>query len=46
MPPLMISVWDAETRLSIAARASQDGNEVGNAVKATLEALSLIRSFR
>ncbi len=22
MPPLMISVWDAETRLSIAARAS------------------------
>jgi predicted transposase YbfD/YdcC len=35
MPPLMISVWDAETRLSIAARASQGGNEV----KATLEAL-------
>ncbi len=35
MPPLMISVWDAQTRLSIAARASQDGNEV----KATLEAL-------
>ena len=35
MPPLMISVWDAETRLSIAARASADGNEV----KATLEAL-------
>ena len=35
MPPLMISVWDAETRLSLAARASSDGNEV----KATLEAL-------
>jgi predicted transposase YbfD/YdcC len=35
MPPLMISVWDAGTRLSLAARASGDGNEV----KATLEAL-------
>ena len=35
MPPLMISVWDAETRLSIAARASDNGDEV----KATLEAL-------
>jgi predicted transposase YbfD/YdcC len=35
MPPLMISVWDAETRVSIAARASADGNEVA----ATLEAL-------
>ena len=35
MPPLMISVWDAETRLSLSARASEDGNEV----KATLEAL-------
>lgn len=35
MPPLMISVWDAETRLSVAARASGDGNEV----KATLDAL-------
>ena|ERR1700690_1559429 len=35
MPPLMISVWDAETRLSLAAKASGDGNEV----KATLEAL-------
>lgn len=35
MPPLMISVWDAETRLSLAAKASSDGNEV----KATLEAL-------
>lgn len=35
MPPLMISVWDAETRLSIAARASDHGNEV----KATLDVL-------
>jgi len=35
MPPLMISVWDAQTRLSLSARASDDGNEV----KATLEAL-------
>ena len=35
MPPLMISVWDAQTRLSLSARASQDGNEV----KAALEAL-------
>jgi hypothetical protein len=31
----MISVWDAQTRLSIAARASKDKNEV----KATLDAL-------
>ena len=35
MPPLMVSVWDAETRVSIAARASSDGNEVA----ATLQAL-------
>lgn len=35
MPPLMISVWDAETRLSLGALASGDGNEVA----ATLEAL-------
>jgi predicted transposase YbfD/YdcC len=35
MPPLMISVWDAQTRLSLAARAGVDGNEV----KATIEAL-------
>jgi len=35
MPPLMISVWDAETQVSVAARASDDGNEVA----ATLEAL-------
>lgn len=35
MPPLMISVFDAETRLSLAARASGDGDEV----RATLAAL-------
>jgi predicted transposase YbfD/YdcC len=35
MPPLMISVWDTQTRLSLGAQASADGNEV----KATLEAL-------
>jgi len=35
MPALMISVWDAETRLSLAARASGDGNETA----ATIEAL-------
>ena len=35
MPPLMISVWDTQTRLSLGAQASGDGNEV----KATLEAL-------
>ena len=35
MPPLMVSVWDAQTRVSIAARASSDGNEVA----ATLSAL-------
>jgi predicted transposase YbfD/YdcC len=38
MPPLMISVWDTETRLSIAARASSDGNEVA----ATLEVLQTL----
>jgi predicted transposase YbfD/YdcC len=35
MPPLMISVFDAQTRLSLSARASGGGNEV----EATLEAL-------
>lgn len=34
-PPLMVSVWDAETRLSIASRAAEGGDEVA----ATLEAL-------
>jgi len=40
MPPLMVSVWDAETRLSIAARASSEGNEVG-ATLAALKSLDL-----
>jgi len=35
MPPLMISVWDTETRLSLAALASPDGDEV----QATLKVL-------
>jgi predicted transposase YbfD/YdcC len=35
MPPVMVSVWDAQTRLSLAARAAPDGNEV----KASLAAL-------
>jgi predicted transposase YbfD/YdcC len=38
MPPLMVSVWDAETRISIAARGSSDGNEVA----ATLQALKTL----
>jgi predicted transposase YbfD/YdcC len=40
MPPLMVSVWDAETRVSIAARASADGNEVA-ATLAALKSLDL-----
>jgi hypothetical protein len=35
MPPLMISVWDAETRLSLATRHAPGGNDVA----ATLAAL-------
>ena len=35
MPPLMVSVWDAETRLSLATRHALGGNEVA----ATLTAL-------
>jgi predicted transposase YbfD/YdcC len=38
MPPLMVSVWDAETRLSIAARRAPGGNEVA----ATLELLKAL----
>jgi len=37
-PPLMISVWEQETRLSLATRTSDDGNEV----KAVLEALKTV----
>src|SRR5260370_18066041 len=40
MPPLMVSVWDAQTRLSIAARASSDGNEVAATLK-VLQSLDL-----
>lgn len=35
MPPLMLSVWDAETRLSIAALRAERGDEIG----ATLQVL-------
>lgn len=38
MPPLMVGIWDAETRLSLAARAGVDGNEVA----ATLAALNTV----
>ena len=38
MPPLLVSVWDAETRLSLAAGVSAEGNEV----KATLAALKSV----
>jgi predicted transposase YbfD/YdcC len=35
MPPLMVGVWDAETRLSVAAQRAPGGDEVG----ATLDVL-------
>ena len=38
MPPLMISVWDAETQLSLASRHAPGGNEVA----ATLAALKCL----
>ena len=40
MPPLMVSVWDAQTRVSIAARASADGNEIAATLK-VLKSLDL-----
>jgi predicted transposase YbfD/YdcC len=40
MPPLMVSVWDAETRLSIAAQRAEGGDEVG-ATLAVLKTLVL-----
>ena len=39
MPPLMISVWDAETRLSLASRHAPGGDEVA----ATLYGAKVIR---
>ena len=39
-PPLMIGVWDAETRLSIASRRAENGDEVG-ATLAILKSLVL-----
>lgn len=38
MPPLMVSVWDAQTRLAIAAKRAPGGDEV----KATLELLKAL----
>ena len=40
MPPLMVSVWDAETRASIAAARAPGGNEVA-ATLALLKTLVL-----
>lgn len=40
MPPLMVSVWDAETRVSIAACRAPGGNEVAGTL-AVLKALVL-----
>jgi predicted transposase YbfD/YdcC len=40
MPPLMVSVWDAETRLSIAAQRAEGGDEIG-ATLAVLKSLVL-----
>lgn len=40
VPPLMLSVWDAETRLSIAARRAPGNNEIAAALQA-LKSLSL-----
>ena len=34
MPPLMVSVWDAETRLSLASRHAPGGDEVAAALAA------------
>lgn len=40
MPPMMVSVWDAQTRLSIAAQRAEGGDEVG-ATLAVLKSLVL-----
>jgi predicted transposase YbfD/YdcC len=34
MPPLLVGIWDTETRLSIAARVGTDGNEVAGTLAA------------
>ena len=34
MPPLLVSVWDAETRLSLASQPAEAGNEVAATLKA------------
>jgi len=40
LPPLMVSVWDAETRLSLATRGTNNGDEVGASL-AALKTLDL-----
>jgi predicted transposase YbfD/YdcC len=40
LPPLMISVWDAETRVSLGAGVDEDGDEVAGTLKA-LKSLDL-----
>lgn len=40
IPPLLVGVWDAETRLSLAARGATDGNEVAASL-AALKAVTL-----
>jgi predicted transposase YbfD/YdcC len=42
MPPLLVSVWDAETRLSLAACAAPAGADPGNEVAATLAGLRTV----
>lgn len=42
MPPLMVSVWDAETRLSLAACAPPAGAHAGAEVAATLAGLKTV----
>ena len=38
VPPLMVGIWDAETRLSLAAAANPAGNEIA----ATMQALTMV----
>jgi predicted transposase YbfD/YdcC len=42
MPPLLVSIWDAETRLSLAACSPPAGADPGNEVAATLAGLRLV----
>ena len=42
MPPMLVSVWDAETRLSLAACAPPQGKQAGAEVAATLAVLKTL----